>query len=103
MLDRIDFAPLFRSTIAAHKRETIEQAHGSGRARASRSSARWIWAGAQLASAEEYRRKAENFRKQATSVPQDDLRKAYLEIADEYDRLATEVEKFEERDRGRPS
>jgi hypothetical protein len=103
MLDRIDFAPLFGSTSAPNQRETIEPAQGSGLARASQPRARAIWAGAQMASAEDYRRKAEDFRKQATSVPPGDLRQAYLEIADEYDRLATAVERLEQRDRGRPS
>jgi hypothetical protein len=75
--------------------EFANRATGQGSVRAGRFSARWIWAGAAMAPAEEYRRKAEALRKQAASVTDGALRQAYLEVADEYDRLAMEVEKAE--------
>ena len=71
----------------------VDRASGSRQSRAGRFSARWIWAGAAIAPAEEYRRKAGEFRKQAASVKDGALRQAYLDIADEYERLAMEVEK----------
>lgn len=53
-----------------------------------------------MAPPEDYRRKAEEFRKQAASVQDGALRQAYLDIADEYERLAMEVEKAQRGNEG---
>lgn len=80
--------------------EFADRASGNGPARASVFSARWICAGAAMAPAEEYRRKAEDMRKKATSVADAVLRQAYLDVADGYDHLAMEIEKTEAQKRG---
>lgn len=86
---------------AIHRRlEFADRASGNGPARAGIFSARWICAGVAMAPAEEYRRKAEEMRKQATSVADAVLRQAYLDVADEYDHLAMEIEKTEAQKRG---